>query len=655
MASANDSPSYLSLSLEELGQIKISIATGNETPIEDAPAIASVITAEEIGAMGARTLNEALAAVPGLHLSLSGLNRTDTTYSIRGIHNSSFNPQVLLLIDGTPVTWPSQGGRPTRFSLPASHIKRIEVIRGPGSAIYGADAFSGVINVVSKTVDDIDSIETGVRLGSFNTQDFWLLGEKIKGDTALVFAVDYQQADGDSSRIITDTLGRRGALNTQYELLNLHASLSRHHWHMRWWSWLSSNSGLGAGGAQVLDARGNDDSAIHRMAMAYDSLRLIAHWRHQLTLSYSQYKTQAQLNLCPENTVENYAVIGNPGGRAGDTQLALTTIYTGLAQHRWRLSLGKRWQSINTNEARNFDLGATSGVLTDVTDSELIFLPDASRTTQYVSIQDEWDISPSWQWITGLRTDHYSDFGNTTNPRMALIWQARPTLTGKLLYGSAFRAPAFSEQFSKNTIALGNPQLQPETIDTYELSLSYHPHFRFHTILNFFSYKASNLIDYVSDSATGGNTAANARDQQGEGIEWEFDWKPHNRWRLNGSYALQYSQDSANNMTIANAPEQKVFLSSHWDFAPKWSINKQIHWVAGRRREHGDTRSAIGDYTLVNLSLRHRSSYKGWGASLAIRNLFDTDAREPSDSSLVDDFPLEGRKLWLALHYHLPH
>ncbi|MBX2807697.1 MAG: TonB-dependent receptor plug domain-containing protein, partial [Cellvibrionaceae bacterium] len=151
---SGNSPSYLSLSLEELGKIKISIATGNEILIEDAPAIASVITAKQIKAMGARTLNEALKVIPGLHLSLSGLNRTDAIYSIRGIHNSSFNPQVLLLLDGTPITWPSQGGRPTRFSLPTSNIKHIEVIRGPGSAIYGADAFSGVINVITKHAED---------------------------------------------------------------------------------------------------------------------------------------------------------------------------------------------------------------------------------------------------------------------------------------------------------------------------------------------------------------------------------------------------------------------------------------------------------------------------------------------------------------------
>ena len=104
------------LSLAELGQVEISIATGNSTPLDKAPATASVIYAAEIEAMGARNLNEVLEAVPGLHVSLSTLSRLDSVYSIRGIH-TGFNPQVLLLMNGVPVQSSLQGGRPSLFRL----------------------------------------------------------------------------------------------------------------------------------------------------------------------------------------------------------------------------------------------------------------------------------------------------------------------------------------------------------------------------------------------------------------------------------------------------------------------------------------------------------------------------------------------------------
>src|SRR6478736_740959 len=86
---------FYNLSLAELGQVQISIATGNSTPLDKAPATASVIYASEIEAMGARTLDDVLETVPGLHVSLSSLSRLDSVYSIRGIH-TGFNPQVLL-------------------------------------------------------------------------------------------------------------------------------------------------------------------------------------------------------------------------------------------------------------------------------------------------------------------------------------------------------------------------------------------------------------------------------------------------------------------------------------------------------------------------------------------------------------------------------
>lgn len=90
-----NSPSdFYNLSLAELGQVEISIATGNSTPLDKAPATASVIYATEIEAMGARTLDDVLETVPGLHVSLSSLSRLDSVYSIRGIH-TGFNPQVL--------------------------------------------------------------------------------------------------------------------------------------------------------------------------------------------------------------------------------------------------------------------------------------------------------------------------------------------------------------------------------------------------------------------------------------------------------------------------------------------------------------------------------------------------------------------------------
>ena len=133
----------------------VSIATGSQQPIAKAPAVATVITAKDIRAIGATDLDEILETVPGLHVarSFTGYN---PIYSIRGVY-SGFNPQVLVLINGISITNLFFGDRGQVWGgMPVEAIARVEVMRGPGSAVYGADAFAGVINIITKTRQDIE-------------------------------------------------------------------------------------------------------------------------------------------------------------------------------------------------------------------------------------------------------------------------------------------------------------------------------------------------------------------------------------------------------------------------------------------------------------------------------------------------------------------
>ena len=109
------------------------------------------------------------------------------------------------------------------------------------------------------------------------------------------------------------------------------------------------------------------------------------------------------------------------------------------------------------------------GTLTNVTGTSFAYLPNVHRTIGSLVAQDEWQLADHWQLTAGLRYDHYSDFGGTFNPRVALVWDINEQLTSKLLYGKAFRAPNFAEQFTQNNpVVLGNRNLKPETINTYE-------------------------------------------------------------------------------------------------------------------------------------------------------------------------------------------
>ena len=130
-----------SMSFEEL--LNTDIATGVPMKQKFAPAVTSILTSEEIMKNGARTLHEALEQVPGLQIDPSDLDLMSEKVSIRGIQ-TGFNPQVLFLMDGIPLSDLLNGHPGFVFKIPVSIIHRIEVIRGPGSALHGADAFSGV-------------------------------------------------------------------------------------------------------------------------------------------------------------------------------------------------------------------------------------------------------------------------------------------------------------------------------------------------------------------------------------------------------------------------------------------------------------------------------------------------------------------------------
>lgn len=126
-------------------QEMVSIATGTKQPIGKAPSVTTVVTAEDIKAMGATDIDEALEAVSGLHVSRNNIGY-DPIYTFRGV-NSSFNQQVLMLVNGIPITNIYAGDRSVIWGgMPVQAIARIEVVRGPGSALYGADASAGVIN-----------------------------------------------------------------------------------------------------------------------------------------------------------------------------------------------------------------------------------------------------------------------------------------------------------------------------------------------------------------------------------------------------------------------------------------------------------------------------------------------------------------------------
>ena len=666
-------------------------ATGSMKPLHQAPAVATVITAEDIKRIGATNLDDVLETVPGLHVAPSPLSRLDSVYSIRGIH-TSLNPQVLVLVNGIPVSQLFTGGRPYTFKLPVANISRVEIIRGPGSAVYGADAFAGVINVFTKEVMDIDGSEIGFRGGSFGFADTWLQHASSQAGWDIAFSMEYQKGDGDSKRIIDSDLQSAfdtvfsssaslapGSVENDFRILDTHLNLTKENWTFRFWSWMQDDGGLGPGGAQALDPTGRQDEKQFMADIIYNNNKMFSDLDFNIRLSHIYRKEDSFFRLFPPGAVLPIGADGNinfvaPAGLVTFTEglfgnpiltdqqsgLELTSFYSGIKEHLVRVNLGGKYYKEDTKEFKNFGPGildgtegTVGGTLTDVTGTPYIFMQDQSRDLFYVSLQDEWSFTKNWELTAGIRWDHYSDFGDTVNPRVALVWETRYDLTTKLLYGEAFRPPSFSEQFAiNNPAALGNPNLDPETIRTYELAFDYRPTNNLHTVLNVFAYSIKDLIEFIQNPGETTKTAQNSKNQEGYGFELEADLRVTDSLRIYGNIAYQRSKDKDTKEAVADAPGKQLYINPQWTFLPGWSLDTQLYWISDRKRTSTDMRSEISDYTLVNLILRRKNIIPHLDFALAINNVFNENIREPSSSSIPQDFPMNSRNIFGEFRYH---
>ncbi|MGI9287874.1 MAG: TonB-dependent receptor plug domain-containing protein, partial [Pseudomonadales bacterium] len=688
----------------------VSISTGTEQSIRLAPSVASVVTEADIRNRGATNLQEALEMVPGLHVSLSNNNLLSSVYSIRGIHTAQ-NTQILLLIDGIPLRQVFNGGLPIGFTMPVQNIKRIEIIRGPGSAVFGADAFAGVINVISKSPADIGVVETGVRYGSFDKQDYWLQSGGKLGDAWQYSAsLEYAKSNGDDDRIVdrdlqtfldsalgTSASRASGSLDTRYDILNARVAFNSEHWKTSFFTWLQDDAGVGDGVIHALDPNGEQNSDYYLLSLSYQN-EFTSDWRYETQLSLSLFDVEAEYSLLPAGTRTlvdsdgNLArgiipgarlvdfpdgVLGNPGGREQKHTIEFVNYYSGWNKHKLRFSVGFQRQTGEPEETRNFgpdvpgitDPNASSidGTLTDVSNAPSVFAKDSDRDIWFASLQDEWALANDWRLTAGVRFDDYSDFGSTINPRLALVWATSYNLSSKLLYGRAFRAPAFLELSDTNPILRGDEDIEPETIDTVELAFDYLPTPASSIKLNLFAYQVKDLITFVapSDASSRAQEAKNAIDQDGYGFEVEYSWILTDDFSLDSNYAWQHSENKKTGNIVADAPRQQFYLAATWNFLPDWSLNTTLNWVGHRSRDKDsniiDARDDVDDYALVDVAIRRKKLFQNLELALVARNVFDEDAFEPSagtstagiPAAIPDDYRLEGRAVFAEFRYHL--
>lgn len=647
----------------------IGIATGHQMPLNLAPAVATVITAEDLDSIGATTLSEALATVPGV----SVLDRRQGDHFIfRGIRSdSNFNPDWLLLVDGVPQSDVLFGNqRQFIGDMPLQSIERIEVIRGPGSALYGADAFAGTVNIITRRPVDVSKSEARVRVGSYDTREARYQQSNVFYGISSLLSLQYKKTDGPRPLVGMDAqtfwdrrLGTNASLapahrETWEEDFNLNWDFQKDAWRFKWHH-REREFADSIGGA--LDPNGYFTPKVDSLDLLYDKPNFANNWDVRGHLGWWRYDADSHdtrpyppgafLGLFPQGVFDE---IGFTEDRI---HTELSGLYRGVKNHSILLGAGVgRNRVYNVRERRNYRLPASGlpvplGQVVELGESE-VFAPETDRTLYFSYLQDEWSLARDWTLTSGVRYDEYSDFGSTTNPRVALVWATSADLTTKFLAGRAFRAPTFLDLDSRNNPQLiGNPNLKPEQIETYEVSFDYRPSPVVRTGLNFFYHKITDKVRAIQGTLE--TTNENVGTQRGRGGEWEWRWNISNELVLNGWYAHQ-ENETERGTDPGFAPHNSANVRLDWHFLPNWSFNTNALWVADRARPADDVRGPIADYTFFDLTLRYRKRNSPWGFGVSVFNVFDEraeDASDPPGRNRTDN-ELPGRSVFVELRYN---
>lgn len=475
------------MTIESLLTMHVTTASKFPEKLSGAPGVMSVVTQDELRRFGFMTVAEALGQVPGLQAT-AGFFAEPSMVAVRGDQVKENGSHVLILINGRPAREILDGGRISEFlrSFPVNALERIEVIRGPGSVLYGTNAFSGVINLITK---------------------------KAHGRSATFRSFGAGRSGGGASG---EVLLERGKLSI------IAAGQARYqpHWGVRYSGLLDAQYTRSR--SEDLAIRDQGPSAY--VGLDYRGLRLMGTFA-ELQSTY----------FLPEAT-------GESRSRRGLLNLG----YTFAPTSRWEMSfdlthslhrlLASNYPSVNasssdtvlewTNVVRlSSKSQVTFGTLYDYIQGKALYyavnppipLAEGSRHAPGFYAQIDHRLTSTLKLIAGFQSNKIGSLDLKTVPRAGLVWSPAEHVHVKALYGKAFRAPSLIETGLRTQPRVGNPSLISEQVGTFDLGISYQTD-RFLVAANYFDSRQTGIIE------AGSATYTNLDSIRIRGVEFESKW-----------------------------------------------------------------------------------------------------------------------------------
>jgi outer membrane receptor for ferrienterochelin and colicin len=636
-----------------------SIATGHPTPQNLSPSVTSVMTSKDIDRIGARRLTDVLEYLPGVHVGST--RNGSNVIGFRGIYSES-NSQVLILVNGIPVRNTLFGGKPFEWNMPVKNISHIEVIRGPGSMLYGGDATTGVINIVLKTGKELKGGDVGGFFGNQDTYEGWAEYGNQTGDLEYSLALQGGSTNGFRGRINQDA---QTVLDNQF---GTHASNAPGFTNngrddidaridVAYKDWVQLRAGYqgfnhvqtGVGAALALDNTGKTNNDIYNIDLSLNN-KIADELTNKTTFYFLGQNPSSDLNLLPAGTFGGLLPLGAKNvvsGFQGTTGLTTQINYSGLNKHTITGGTGLiyNWISDGTNKI-NYLITPNFVQQIPLTEASTFgrdpLLASKERTNYYALIQDEWNIAPDWYLTTGFRYDYYSDVSAGFSPRAALVWNVNLNLTAKLLYSRAFRPPSFLE---KNFPLISGTTIKPETVNTVEFQVENKWSSDLTSSANVYWFKLDHLITSSATTAATINPVGFINNEPINGIGFETETKYQVNSNLNLS--VNYSYHGLPSSTITGIlPEHMIKGLINWDITNIWTIGSQLNWIGERRRPANDPRPNLAGYFTAGLTLSTKIA-KPLEFAIRFNNIFNANAKEPSLSPILlpGDEPVLGRTI----------
>jgi len=688
--SANESlpmPDDFASLLEDMSDI----ATKKSLNVDYLPSVVTVIDAQTYRDAGIQTLGEALEMLPGIQTQLSPMGYAMTT--VRGLKNPNayLSDKIKVMIDGVPIYNELSGTSYFYMDLSLQIVDKIEVLRGPGSTMYGAGSFYGTINVITKMGNNRPEERISAGIGSYGYRmlstnlyenigdwDIYLDGYYQQNDKSLYwedrggyteeamkdFSVGFRAKNGGLeflTRFKRNHTGNFYEFESKLDLLPWEEGYHENSYFLSQLSYTTDFSGY------QLETRANytvhgldlhtDISGVNGVKNRLGVVDIVLNDGFYIEQKIQEQNLELESILTLPNFYNNDVMLGVGIRQASVTKdNFFSTVENAMLPNLEAIKNHPNYDSFKYNEEKEsaFWHNPTRSLIND---------SHTDRTNVYAYLQDLIAVTDQVDVVLGLRVDNYSDFGTQLSKRAALVYRASDEAIFKLLYGSAFRAPTLIEAYENGHINMraGDPDLKPEETNTYEAVAIYAPNFSHKFMLNLYYSHLNNVIDLEEYPNTDPGYQ-NFDSRESRGAEFEYYFRPNTTHNLyfNASYIdaeytippeegeIPHNQSMPDISTVmlkamyVFRPSDRLTFGTTWRYYNE-TTETELQWVAEDGRD-----ATVDPYHVVDETVTFKLTPLSQ-LQLTVKNLFNADVRYPVYYYLTDSgIPREGTNFFLS-------